>query len=135
MKTILLVEDEPLVMKLLRHVLKRFNVIAATTGEDALQAFGNRDCPVDLLVADVRLGRLSGIQVALHIRSESLDCPVVLMSGYLADGWRDMDTFDLERLGSKLVVVLQKPFATQALLNAVYDLIGKPHTEIAITAS
>ena len=134
MKTILLVEDDLSLTKLLRHVLKRFNVIAAATGEDALQAFGNRDRSVGLLVADVRLRRLSGIQVALHIRSESFDFPVVLMSGYLADGWRDMDIVDLERLGSKLVIVLQKPFATHALLNAVYDLIGKPHTEIARTA-
>jgi two-component system cell cycle sensor histidine kinase/response regulator CckA len=133
MKTILVLEDEPLVMKLMRHVLKRFDVISATTAEQALQVFGGGS-QVDLLVTDVRLPRLSGIQVALRIRSELPAFPVLLMSGYLADGWRDVDTFDLERLGSESVVLLQKPFETQALLKAVYDLIGKPHAEIARTA-
>ena len=134
MKTLLLLEDEPLVLKLLLHVLKRFNVIAVTTGEEALQAFHNRDRPVHLLITDVRLPRLSGIQVALRIRSERPAFPVLLMSGYLADGWRDVDTFDLERLGSESVVLLQKPFETQALLSAIYDLIVNPHAEIARTA-
>ena len=134
MKTLLLLEDEPLVMKLLRLVLRQFTVIEVTTGEEALHAFGNRERPVDLLIADVRLGRLSGIQVALRIRSELPTFPVVLMSGYLVDGWRDVDTFDLERLGSPFVVVLQKPFQPHALLNAVFELIGKPHAEIAISA-
>lgn len=134
MKTILVLEDEPLVMKLLRHMLRGFNVIAVTTGEEAVQAFDNLDRPVDLLITDVRLPRLSGIQVALHFRSLVPAFPAILMSGYLVDGWRDVDTFDLERLGSELVVLLQKPFAPHALLDAVYDLIGKPQAEIARTA-
>jgi two-component system response regulator FlrC len=133
-KTIILLEDEPLVMKFLRLVLKRFNVIGVTTGEEALQAFDNVDRPVDLLIADVRLARMSGIQVALRIRSKRPMLPVLLMSGYLADGWRDVDAADMQVLGSDSVVFINKPFKTQALLNAVYDLIETPHAEIARTA-
>jgi two-component system cell cycle sensor histidine kinase/response regulator CckA len=132
-KTILVLEDEPLVMKLMRQVLRRYDVLSATTAEQALHVFAGGS-QVDLLVTDVRLPSLSGIQVAIHLRSQFPAFPVVLMSGYLADGWRDVDTLDLERLGPESVVLLQKPFETQALLNAVYDLIGKPHAEIASTA-
>jgi CheY-like chemotaxis protein len=67
-KTILVLEDEPLVMKLLWNVLKHYHVIEATTAEQALQIFAHRDSQVDLLVTDVRLPTLSGIQVALRIR-------------------------------------------------------------------
>jgi DNA-binding response OmpR family regulator len=134
MKTILLLEDEPLVMNLLKLVLKRFSVIAATTGEEALQIFGNRDSPFDLLITDVRLQRLSGIQVALRIRSQCPEFPVVLMSGYPAGDWRGEDASDLEILGSDSVILLQKPFEAQVLLTAVCDLIGKPHAETARTA-
>jgi CheY-like chemotaxis protein len=133
-KTVLVLEDEPLVMKLLLHILKQFNVIAATTGEEALQAFGNLDRPVDLLITDVRLPQLSGIQVALRIRSQRPESPVVVMSGYLANGWRDVDTFDLERLGSQSVVLLPKPFQARALLKAVFGLLGTSVTEISTTA-
>lgn len=134
MKTILLLEDEPLVMKFLRLVLKRFNVISVTTGEEALEAFDNVNRPVDVLIADVRLARISGIQVALRIRSKRPLFPVLLMSGYLADGWRDVDADDIQALGSDLVVLLQKPFEIQALLNAVYGLVGRPQAAIARTA-
>lgn len=134
MKNILLLEDEPLVMKFLRLVLKRFNVIGVTTGEEALQAFDTLDRPVDVLVADVRLARISGIQVALRIRSKRPGFPVLLMSGYLADGWRDVDAADMQALGSDSVVLLNKPFETQALLNAVYDLIGRRQAAVALTA-
>jgi DNA-binding response OmpR family regulator len=59
-KTILLLEDEPLVMKLLLVVLKRYDVISTITGKEALHAFGNLDRPVDLLITDVRVPCLSG---------------------------------------------------------------------------
>ncbi len=111
MKTIILLEDEPLVVKFLQRVLKHYDVIPATTAEQALEDFGNLDRLVDLLITDVRLPRLSGIQVALHIREQIPLFPVVLMSGYLPDGWRDMDTLDLERLGSQSVAILPKPFS------------------------
>jgi DNA-binding response OmpR family regulator len=133
-KTLLLLEDEPLVMKVLRLMLKQYRVIEATTAEKALQAFGDRDHPVDLLITDIRLPTLSGIQVALRIRSELPAFPVLLMSGYPVGGWRGTDATDLERLGTDSVALLQKPFPAQALLNAVYDLIGKPSADIAKTA-
>jgi CheY-like chemotaxis protein len=135
MKTILVLEDEPLVMKLLLHVLGRYHVISAMTAEQAIQVFANRDYHVDLLATDVRLSTLSGIRVALLFRSEVPLLPVLLMSGYFADGWRDVDAFDLERLGSESVVLLQKPFETKVLLNAVCELLGESLTATARTAS
>jgi len=121
-------------MKVLRLMLKQFSVVEATTAEKALQAFGNRDHPVDLLITDIRLPTLSGIQVALRIRSELPAFPVLLMSGYPEGGWRSADAIDLEKLGTDSVVLLQKPFQAKALLSAVYDLIGKPYVDIARTA-
>jgi CheY-like chemotaxis protein len=119
-------------MNLLRHVLREYQVVSSTAAEQALQVFGT--CRVDLLATDVRLPTLSGIQVALLCRSQVPTLPVVLMSGYLANGWRAVDTLDLDRLGTQSVVLLQKPFEPQALLKAVYTLIGKPSANIARTA-
>ena len=55
MKTLLVLEDEPSVMKLLRHMLKEYHVIEATTPEEALILFTDLNYQVDLLVADLTL--------------------------------------------------------------------------------
>jgi CheY-like chemotaxis protein len=123
-KTILILEDEPSVLKLLRLVLKHYHVIEATTAEQAFRVFARGDCRVDLLLTDVRLPTLSGIQVALQIRLGLPDLPVLLVTGYPSGGWRGVDAEDLERLGPHSVVLLPKPFQAQALLSAVDELLG-----------
>jgi CheY-like chemotaxis protein len=135
MKTLILLEDEPLVMKLFRHWLKHFNVIAATTGEEALQAFDNLNSLVDLLITDVRLPGPSGIQVALRMRSGLPGLPILLLSGYPVGAWRGADGEDLGRLGTKSVALLQKPFQAEAFLNAVSKLLGTVRTDTVPTAA
>jgi CheY-like chemotaxis protein len=124
MKTVLVVEDEPSVMKLLRRMLKQYNVVEATTAQEALLLFIDADYRIDLLVADLTLSSMSGIQVALLVRSKLPAVPVILSSGYSVSDWNSRDTADLHRLGSKSVVVFQKPFRTQALLDTVDEFIG-----------
>jgi CheY-like chemotaxis protein len=135
MKTILLLDDESMLLKLLGSVLSRhYNVIKATTAEQALRVFIEHGRQVDLLVADLSLAQSSGIQVALLLRSVIPALPVVLTSGYPVDAWCERDSADLDRLGPNSVVVLQKPFPSQALLKTIRALIGEPQTELARTA-
>ena len=60
--------------------------------------------------------------------------PVILTSGYPEANWSPRDSADLERLGSKSVAILQKPFPAQELLTTVRRLIGEPQSAIARTA-
>ena len=125
MKAILVLEDEPSLMKLLRHTLKDYRMIEATTAEEALMLFIDHDYLIDLLVADLTLPRKSGAQVAVHFRSKIPDLPVILTSGYPVSGWKERDSADLRRLGQP-VAVLQKPFTGHQLLDAIGDLTGCP---------
>ena len=125
MKAILVLEDEPSLMKLLRHTLKDYRMIEATTAEEALMLFIDHDYLIDLLVADLTLPTKSGAQVALHLRSKIPDLPVILTSGYPVSGWKERDSADLRRLGQP-VAVLQKPFTGHQLLDAIGDLTGCP---------
>ena len=134
MKTLLVLEDEPSVMKLLRLILKGYSVIEATSAEQALNLVVEHDRRVDLLITDVRLPTLSGIQVALRIRSEFPEIPVLLVSGYPAGGWRDVDSADLEQLGATALAILPKPFEQHVLLNTVSELIGSAQPDKARTA-
>jgi CheY-like chemotaxis protein len=121
-------------MKLLCNMLKRYNVVEATTAEEALMLFIDLNHDVDLLVADLTLPRMSGIQVALLLRSKLPAVPVILTSGYPVAGWSHRDSADLARLGSHSVTVLQKPFPARALSRAVCDLIGNASSEMPATA-
>jgi CheY-like chemotaxis protein len=126
MKTILLLEDEPSLMKLLRHTLKDYRLIEATTAEEALLFFIHLDNRVDMLVADLTVPRMSGVEVALHLRSKTPDLPVILTSGYPVSNWSERDCADLRKLGETSVAVLQKPFAAHKLLDAICALTGWP---------
>ena len=134
MKTILVLEDEAPVMKLLRHMLKQYSIIEAPTAEEALLFFIDLDYRVDLLFADLTLATRSGIQVALLLRSKLPGLPVILTSGYPVSAWSDRDCADLERLGSSSVTILRKPFGPHVLSNAVCGLIGAPQSEAVSTA-
>ena len=133
-KTILLLEDEPALMKLLAHALASYDVIEATTADEALRHFAERGRHVDLLIADVTLPAGSGLRVAFFIRSEIQNLPVILTFGYPVSNWSASDTADLQRLGSRSVEIIEKPFPARALLDLVENLLDASPPESA-TAS
>jgi CheY-like chemotaxis protein len=133
-KRLLVLEDEPSVMRSIRHMLRRYSIIEASTAEQALRLFIDHGRCVDLLLADVTLPTSSGIQVALLLRSEIRRLPVILISGYPVSGWCRNDSADLDRLGSNSVAIFQKPFQVQGLLRAVRRLTGTALSESEGTA-
>jgi CheY-like chemotaxis protein len=134
MKKVLLLDDDLSVMMVLKCLLEQYSLIEASNAEEAVRLFTNNGRHVDLLVADLMLPTSSGIQVALHFRSGIPDLPVILISGYPVDAWNDRDSADLERLGSRSVAILQKPFQAHQLLNAVSEFLA-PRAEKATAAS
>ena len=78
-RTILIVDDEPLIIKGLKYSLEQegYNVITAYDGEEALEKF--RTSETDLILLDVMLPGLSGIEVCQQIREES-DIPIIMLT-------------------------------------------------------
>ena len=78
-KRILLVDDEPLILKGLRYTLEQegYEILTAADGEEALQVFFEQ--PVDLVLLDVMLPKLDGIQVCQRIR-ESSNVPILMLT-------------------------------------------------------
>lgn len=135
MKTILVLEDEPSIMKLMRLMLHRYRLIEADTAEEALLLFIDYDQRIDLLVADVTLPKGSGIQVALRLRTKLPGLPVVLTSGLPVNHWSHKQSADLARLGWPSAAIVQKPFEDDNLSDAVNQLIGAASYEPMIAAS
>src|SRR5918997_4162353 len=77
--TILLVDDEDAVQKLLSFPLERdgYRVIPARDGEEALARFSEHD--VDLVVLDLMLPRLDGLEVCKRLRAEST-VPIIMLT-------------------------------------------------------
>jgi len=77
--TILLVDDEDAVQKLLAYPLERdgFRVVQARDGEEALARFGEEH--VDLVVLDVMLPKLDGLEVCKRLRASST-VPIIMLT-------------------------------------------------------
>src|SRR5207302_3163256 len=77
--TILLVDDEDAVQKLLTYPLERegFRVMQARDGEEALQRFGTER--VDLVVLDLMLPKLDGLEVCRRLRAQST-VPIIMLT-------------------------------------------------------
>jgi DNA-binding response OmpR family regulator len=77
--TILLVDDEDSVQKLLAYPLERdgFRVLQARDGEEALERFAAED--VDLVVLDLMLPKLDGLEVCKRLRAES-QVPIIMLT-------------------------------------------------------
>ncbi|HNR50066.1 MAG TPA: response regulator [Deltaproteobacteria bacterium] len=90
MKHILLVEDDRHLQFLITEELKDagYDVAAASNGKEALSLLfdGNRNEP-DLIIMDIRMPKMDGIDALGYILKSKLDIPVVIHSAYA--GYRD----------------------------------------------
>ncbi len=119
-KTILVVDDEPLVRMVTVEVLEDlgYNVLEAEDGPSALRLVAA--CPeIDLLLTDVGLPNgMNGRQLADAIRAPRPDLPVLFVTGYAENAV--LNHGHLER-GMQ---VLTKPFAAEVLARRVRELVG-----------
>jgi CheY-like chemotaxis protein len=131
-KKILVLEDEPSLMNLLHRVLARngYDILEAARSEEALQQFDANGRQIDLLLTDVCLPGMSGVQVALLFRAELPELRVILTSGYPPSAWSARDAGLLRTLGSDSVSILLKPFVLQTLLKTISGLIEPPPSEV-----
>jgi DNA-binding response OmpR family regulator len=116
--TILLVDDEDSVQKLLTYPLERdgFRVVSARDGEEALRLFAAE--PVDLVVLDIMLPKLDGLEVCKRLRAES-SVPIIMLTA------RD-DEFDTV-LGLELGAddYITKPFSIREFRSRVRALLRR----------
>jgi len=123
--TILLVDDEDSIQTLLTYPLERdgYRVVQARDGEEALRRFADED--VDLVVLDVMLPRLDGLEVCKRLRSLS-SVPIIMLT---ARGEELDKVLGLE-LGADDYIT--KPFSIREFRSRVRALLRRaasPHVE------
>ena len=117
--TILVVEDETSVLKLVRRLLEaeRYVVLSAQDGEEALLLAEQHAGRIDLLLTDVVMPGLNGIALADRFARVRAGTPVLFMSGYADAAVVQRQIIDAGR------AFLQKPFSPDRLLGRVRDVV------------
>jgi two-component system, cell cycle sensor histidine kinase and response regulator CckA len=105
-ETILLVDDEKPVQYVVREILERrgYRVLAACDGPAALTLSSDYQDPIHLLLTDIVMPRMNGLEVAKYLVADRPSIKVLYMSGY-----PETVVFEQERL-SPGRYFLRKPF-------------------------
>ena len=83
-ETILLVEDEEMLLDLVKMVLEEegFHVLAAKDGEEALSMYTHHKDEIDVVVSDMGLPKLGGWEILQKMKEINPGAKVILASGY-----------------------------------------------------
>jgi two-component system cell cycle sensor histidine kinase/response regulator CckA len=83
--TVLVVDDEPMLLNLMSKALERlgYRTITATDGEEALEVARDRREALAAIVSDVRMPKMSGTDFVGTLIAEGMDLPVLFVSGQL----------------------------------------------------
>jgi DNA-binding NtrC family response regulator len=129
-RTVLVVDDEPDIRKLVTAILTRagYRVLTADTGKNAIRLFkGNLD--TELLLTDVVAPGMSGPMIADQIAALRPDIKVLFMSGY--DGTQVVQRYVVEKGYSLLV----KPFTVGQLEDKVRTALENEAPKMAAASS
>jgi len=121
-KTILVVDDEPEIRKLVSAMVtaKGYNVLTADSGEHAITLVKNHKHTIDLLLTDVVAPGMSGPMLADKLLEQLPDLSVLFMSGY--DNTNVVQRYVVEK-GHAL---LHKPFTVEELGRRVAEMLKHP---------
>jgi len=128
-KRILLVDDEPQILRVLRHIVGAHGFAARTAedGEAALEVFA--EWQPDLVLTDLQMPNMDGLELCRKIRKLS-DVPIIILSV------RNDEPTVVEALDIGADDYVTKPFGTNELLARLRSLLRrapeKPETQIAI---
>jgi two-component system, cell cycle sensor histidine kinase and response regulator CckA len=119
-ETILVVDDDPTVLKLCATILGMggYNVIESSGGDEALRVFQEAGSEVQLALVDVMMPGINGVELCRRIESASPETKVVLMSGY--------DPGDVARLTGQeaTLPIIWKPFRAESLLRMIENVLN-----------
>ena len=118
--TLLLVDDEEILRRLLAMYLTRlgFDVLTAESAEEGLRILSQRRDPIHLLITDILLPGMTGLEFAMQLKESSPSLPAILITAYPPE--------ILARHGVKLgdFPLLNKPFSIEDLRRVISGLLG-----------
>ncbi len=117
--TVLLVDDDDAVRSTTRRLLQRlkFTVREAADSAEALRLFDDERATLAVVLTDIRMPGMDGVQLATEIRSRVADFPIVFVSGYDAGGHESVT-------GLEDITLISKPFTAERLAATLQTAVG-----------
>ncbi len=114
-ETVLVVDDEPLMLTLMETILTEYGykILTASSGQKALEILARDDTKVELVVTDLVMPGMSGRELAEHIRQRKLAAKILCMSGHVTPSDKPVNG-----------ACLRKPFTSADLLAKVRRTIN-----------
>ena len=111
--SVLIVDDDEAVLRFVERVLSEagYQTMIATNGPDAIQLA--HKAPIDLLLTDVNMPRMTGDELARRLRHDEPTLKVLYLTGYSDQLFRDKTTLWQDE------AYLEKPCTISGLLQAV----------------
>ncbi|WP_148624738.1 response regulator transcription factor [Aliarcobacter cryaerophilus] len=116
---ILYVDDDEVLCSSTKNILSPLfnNVFIAENGEEAIEIFDNQK--IHIVMMDVKMHNLSGIDVAKYMRDKDKNIPIFLVSSYT-----DVNEL-IEAIKLDLVGYIKKPFTFEKLLSTLFECLDK----------
>ncbi len=120
-ETVLLVEDDDVVRDIARAMLQQngYQVIVASSGEQALKMIENKNASIDLLLTDVIMPGMNGKELYMKLLERHKDISVLFMSGYTDNIITNETVFD------KDMQFIEKPFSLEGLTSMVRSVLDR----------
>jgi PAS domain S-box-containing protein len=120
-ETVLVVDDEPSIRKLLLQTMQPlgYNLLDAASGEDAVKVSDEYPGTIDLLVTDVVMSGMNGMQLAETLQQRRTGIMVIFISGYIDTAIVQKDVVD------KKLILMQKPLIPTLLAAKVREVLDK----------
>ena len=119
-KSVLVVDDEALLRQVLETILSAagLRVFTACGGEEALAIVEEMGSELDLVILDITMPGLSGIETRLQIRQQSPALPIIMSSGHSEEALDQLEDWSTDRDG-----FIQKPYRNQVLLTTIKKVL------------
>lgn len=117
--TIFIVEDEPLMLRLLEKFFSRrgYEVLVASDGEQAIEVYRQNKLQIDVVLLDIRLPKSTGEEVFRRMKAQNAGVKAVMASGFVDPEKRT----EMALAGVKRFVT--KPYVLDELLEVLQSVI------------
>lgn len=131
-RTLLVVDDDLQQTELLRQLISRhgYRVLAVRSAQEALDLIRCSTESIDLVVTDITMPDMTGLELARRLLVERPELPIILLSGIGLEGesidFEGQDpAFDreAESLPSNIVDRLQKPYRSRQLISRIERIL------------
>lgn len=125
--TLLVVDDEPSILKMINRMLKNegYTIHTRSNGQDALAFLNGHPGETDLVISDMTMPQMTGLELAEKMREAGHKTPVIIMTGYS----RMLTPENLEKY--QIQAVIEKPLNPDKLARGITAALGSGSEETA----